>query len=158
MTIFLEWVTHGLRNCAACDYLDGMVAPAEEFEVYPGFHNNCDCTLEPIDKTDFWSYLTPKRFFSWKQLFTFIDISFRRVGSMSGLKPFAKDLNAHVPDNMIPHYNYIDPGYIRDKYYFIYGFQAIGDYFNPKSTAEDDIKKSYKQSKNPDNTFHEFGR
>ena len=127
----MKWVTHGLSNCPACDYLDGTVAAVDEFDVTPGFHDNCDCSLEPVDVYDNWSLLKPKRFFSWKNIFTFIDINLFRVSSMKALEPRASDMKAHSPDNQIPHFNTFNMKYMSDKYYFIYGFEAIKDYFQP---------------------------
>jgi hypothetical protein len=44
----LTWVTHGESNCPDCDALDGSTHTETEWAstIQPGFHRNCDCTLE----------------------------------------------------------------------------------------------------------------
>lgn len=44
------WTTHA-ENCPLCDSLRGRVYTLDLFVsagFYPGFHENCDCTLEPM--------------------------------------------------------------------------------------------------------------
>jgi len=130
MTIFLQWVTHGPSNCTACDYMDGHVAALQDFEVFPGFHNNCDCTLEPFNEIDAWKLLLPKRFFSWNNVFMFVGISLNRANSLGGLRPFPEESKAHTPDNMIPVSDYeVYSQYTTDKSYFVYGVQGFLDMF-----------------------------
>jgi hypothetical protein len=47
-----KWVTHG-ENCRRCNNMDGMTATLEEWAsmFMPGFHPNCDCSLEPVKET-----------------------------------------------------------------------------------------------------------
>ena len=142
MTIFLEWVTHGPSNCAACDYMDGFVAPAEEYEVFPGFHNHCDCTLEPFLEVDAWKLLKPKRFFSWSKVYMFVGISLNRMNSLGGVRPFPKDMNPHSPDNMIPvHDETIYSQHISPRDYFSYAIQGFLDIFRPPEKKKVNIQK-----------------
>jgi hypothetical protein len=47
-----RWTLHGRAHCPACKRLAGEVRSQQEWEmsVTPGFHPDCDCTLEPVEQ------------------------------------------------------------------------------------------------------------
>ena len=48
ITLRFRWVCHGPGDCEGCAALNGQVRELDEWTVFPGFHPNCDCTLEPV--------------------------------------------------------------------------------------------------------------
>lgn len=43
-----KWVCHGTVDCDKCAALNGQIRSLDEWFIFPGFHPNCDCSLEPV--------------------------------------------------------------------------------------------------------------
>lgn len=46
--MILKWTCHGVTNCPKCQALNGVTKPIGEWQIQPGFHPNCDCTLDLV--------------------------------------------------------------------------------------------------------------
>ena len=48
-----KWVMHGSKNhCSTCQSLSGKVQPMDAWNMRPGFHQHCNCTLEYVGYYD----------------------------------------------------------------------------------------------------------
>jgi len=49
MINLFKWVMHGTKkHCSTCQSLSGKVKPMDAWNMRPGFHPHCDCTLEYV--------------------------------------------------------------------------------------------------------------
>ena len=48
----LTWHTHGETDCPDCSALAGNSAPESEWQIKPGFHPHCDCSLDVSGTVD----------------------------------------------------------------------------------------------------------
>jgi hypothetical protein len=48
--IYYRWVNTGRNSCPLCESMQGITLPMESWNngIHPGFHENCDCRLEPV--------------------------------------------------------------------------------------------------------------
>ena len=107
----LTWTTHG-ENCEMCSRLDGTTMTEDEWSasIQPGFHDNCDCTLEVTGVLE----LDEEAFDMLAHIKNRLRVSAQTINdgwasrkSLAAMGPRPDPQNAHNPGYNIPLYERI---------------------------------------------------